>query len=151
MRVLICKQERTLTLLDGDAVLLRAPVGLGRVPLGAKTRAGDGKTPEGRYAVCLVKPNGKYGRSLGLNYPNPADARRALREQAIDADTCRAIEQAAARMERPPWGTALGGEIYLHEGGAQSDWTAGCIALNAADMDRLFPYHPAITEVEILP
>jgi len=151
MRVLILKQERTLYLLDSGTVLLRAPVGLGRHPEGPKARAGDGKTPEGVYAICLVKPAGKYGRSLGLSYPGPADAQHALDENRIDADAFQAIQSAVNEGRRPPWGTALGGEIYLHEGGAREDWTQGCVALDPRDMDVLFPYRSKITEVEIRP
>jgi murein L,D-transpeptidase YafK len=151
MHVLIRKSERKLTLLQGSAVMLCARIGLGRVPEGKKARASDGKTPEGAYTVCLVKPDGKYGRSLGLSYPNAADARAALLENAIDLKTCRAIEDAEAEGRRPPWGTALGGEIYIHEGGAQADWTQGCVALDSAAMDVLYKHHAEITKVEILP
>lgn len=151
MRVIIRKSERQLLVLNGNAVLLRAPIGLGRVPGGAKCAEGDGKTPEGLYTICLVKPDGKYGRSLGLSYPSLADADAALQAHCIDIETHRAIAAALSAGRRPPWGTPLGGEIYIHEGGALSDWTQGCIALNAEDMDVLFPYHPQITQVEILP
>jgi murein L,D-transpeptidase YafK len=151
MRVLILKKQRKLYLMDGDAVLLCAPVGLGRHPLGRKERAGDGKTPEGVYSVCLVKPNGKYGRSLGISYPNSADARLSLEAGWISTETCQAIQSATAENRRPPWGTAQGGEIYIHEGGAQEDWTQGCIALNSADMDTLYPHRDDIAEVEIRP
>lgn len=151
MRVIIYKSERQLVLLDDDYVMLRAPVALGRDPRGAKAREGDGKTPEGVYTICLDKPDGKYGRSLGLNYPNAEDARAAYDKDLIDADTFLAISEAEAQHRRPPWGTALGGEIYIHEGGADGDWTEGCVALNEADMDVLFSHRARITDVEILP
>ena len=151
MRVIIHKAARTLTLQHGHTALLSIPVGLGRMPAGAKQQEGDGKTPEGSYFICLIKPDGKYGRSLGLSYPNTADAATALEDGRINYDTYQAITDAQTRGVRPPWGTALGGEIYIHEGGAASDWTQGCIALNAADMDKLYPYHPQITAVEIYP
>ncbi|MBN1777918.1 MAG: L,D-transpeptidase family protein [Clostridiales bacterium] len=151
MRVLIIKKERKLYLLDGGSVLLCAPVGLGRVPEGAKAREGDGKTPEGVYFICLAKPDGKHGRSLGLNYPNTADARAALVMKTIGEAAYRAIAGAEAGRRRPPWGTALGGEIYIHEGGAHEDWTQGCIAMDSSGMDRLYPNHPQITLVEIRP
>ena len=151
MRIVIEKRKRILYVLDGDIVLLRAPVGLGRVPTGAKAREGDGKTPEGVYTICLVKPDGKYGRSLGLSYPNMADALKAFQERTIDDATFQAILDAQAQGRRPPWGTPLGGEIYIHEGGSHSDWTQGCVALDAADMDILFPFHAQIAEAEILP
>lgn len=151
MRVLILKKQRKLYLMNGTAAVLCVPVGLGIHPDGQKALAGDGKTPEGVYTICLIKPDGKYGRSLGISYPNAADARLALEAGRIDAQTCRAIQSAIAENRRPPWGTALGGEIYIHEGGAQEDWTQGCIALNSADMDTLYPYHPVIEQVEIRP
>lgn len=151
MRIVIEKGKRTLYLLDGDTVLLAAPVGLGPVPTGAKAREGDGKTPEGVYWICLVKPGGRHGRSLGLSYPNAVDAYTALQDNAIDAAAYRAILDAQTQGCRPPWGTALGGEIYIHEGGADRDWTQGCVAMNPADMDRLFAVYPQIEQVEILP
>ncbi|MFH1879557.1 MAG: L,D-transpeptidase family protein [Bacillota bacterium] len=151
MRVLILKKERKLCLLDGDAELLCAPIGLGRNPEGAKAREGDGKTPEGVYRICFQKPDGRHGRSLGLNYPNADDAKAAFADKAIDRETLKAIAAADAENRRPPWGTALGGEIYIHEGGAQSDWTQGCVALDARDMDALYPRRAGITQVEIRP
>ena len=149
MRVVVDKQARTLWLLEGARAVLRARVALGREPRGPKRCAGDGRTPEGVYQICLVKAAGKYGQSLGLNYPNAADARYAAAQGLIDTPTLAAIEAALSRGERPPWGTPLGGEIYLHAGGAQQDWTEGCIALDTADMAVLFAYREQITEVEI--
>ncbi len=151
MHVIIRKNERRLYLMDGARVLLCAPVGLGRTPVGAKQREGDGKTPEGSYPLCLIKPNGKYGRSLGLAYPGLADAQAALDSGLIAQTDYQAIASALAAHRRPPWGTPLGGEIYIHEGGAQEDWTQGCIALNTGDMDLLFPHHAEIARVDILP
>jgi len=151
MHVIIRKRERTLCLMKQAQIILRAAVGLGRSPVGPKRREGDGKTPEGIYALCLVKPCGKYGRSLGLSYPNLNDAKAALEDGRIAPAAFHAISDALAAHQRPPWGTALGGEIYIHEGGAHADWTQGCIALNAEDMDVLFAHHTQITRVEIHP
>lgn len=151
MHLRICKRARQLTLWQEGRLILRCPVGLGRCPAGPKTREGDGCTPEGRYAICLVKEQGKYGRSLGLSYPGPVDAERALGEGRIDRETYQAICLAHQQNRRPPWGSPLGGEIYIHEGGSMSDWTQGCIALNTADMDGLFPYWQEIESVELLP
>ena len=151
MRLLIQKGERSLTLTDGAKTLLRARVGLGRCPQGGKAQAGDGRTPEGVYRICLVKPEGKYGRSLSVSYPNAADANAALAQGRIGEADHAAILSAQREGRRPPWGTALGGEIYIHEGGAHADWTEGCIALDSGDMDTLYPCRALITEVEIRP
>ncbi len=146
MRILIEKAKRRLTLYNGDERLFCCRVGLGCEPVGAKEREGDGKTPEGRYFICLVKEQGKYGRSLGLSYPSAQDAENS---NLIDERTRQNILLAHKERRRPPWGSPMGGEIYIHEGGSERDWTQGCIALDSSDMDKLFPMHPHITEVQI--
>lgn len=151
MKVLVEKAKRLLTLTEGETRLHSCPVALGREPAGAKQREGDGRTPEGSYFICLIKEQGKYGRSLGLSYPGPEDAERGYAEGAIDLQAKNAILSAWERGVRPPWGTPLGGEIYIHEGGTASDWTQGCIALRSEDMDVIFPLRDKIRTVEILP
>ncbi|MBO5502740.1 MAG: L,D-transpeptidase family protein [Clostridia bacterium] len=130
---------------------MRCRVALGRCPHGRKRQEGDGRTPEGVYTICLVKEQGKYGRSLGLSYPNRQDADLALQESRIDLSTHQVILERLAAGLRPPWGSPLGGEVYIHEGGVASDWTQGCIALESSDMDKLFPHWENIRQVEILP
>lgn len=151
MMIRIEKSLHRLTVYDGGREVLRCPVALGAQPVGPKQREGDGRTPEGRYFICLIKEAGKYGRSLGLSYPGTADAQLAFDEGRIDERTLNNIRLASEERRRPPWGSPMGGEIYIHEGGAQSDWTQGCIALESADMDRLFPLRDQIDEVHILP
>lgn len=151
MFVRIEKARRALTVWDGPEKVFSCRVGLGRTPRGPKRREGDGRTPEGVYRVCLVKQAGKYGRSLGLSYPGEQDARLAHARGCVDSATLANILAAHAQNKRPPWGSPLGGEIYLHEGGSQTDWTQGCIALNKEDMDVLFPLRDQIERVEIVP
>jgi len=151
MQIIIRKGLRQLVLTDGEAALLCCRIALGSQPEGEKRMQGDGRTPEGHYFICLVKENGKYGRSLGLSYPNPQDAQAAYAEGRIDERTLRNVQAAHEERRRPPWGSPLGGEIYIHEGDSASDWTAGCIALDEADMDKLFPFWPQVEEVLILP
>ena len=151
MLLRIEKQSRRLILTDDGHPVFQCRIGLGREPIGPKKEQGDGRTPEGGYFICLVKEQGKYGRSLGLSYPNEADASAAFADRRIDERTLASIRAAIAEKRRPPWGSPLGGEIYIHEGGCQSDWTQGCIALEEPDMDVLFPLRDQIDEVIILP
>lgn len=147
MRIEIQKAARVLTVWDEKGEpLFSCPVALGKNPLGPKEREGDGKTPEGEYFVCLKK-RGKYGPSLGVSYPNEWDARRA----GADEELIACIRERAARKERPPWGTALGGEIYIHGGGTASDWTAGCVALEDKDAEKLYELVPDGTDIIIFP
>jgi len=151
MQIIIWKKERRLALVDGGQTVLACRAALGRCPEGAKRMEGDGRTPEGSYFICLVKENGKYGRSLGISYPGPQDAQTAFAEGRIDRRTLDAVCAAHDERRRPPWGSPLGGEIYIHEGGSGCDWTQGCIALDEKDMDVLFPFRPQVEEVRILP
>ena len=151
MKIVIHKKERTLALTDGGAPVFACRIALGRAPEGPKQREGDGRTPEGSYFICLVKEAGKYGRSLGLSYPNAQDAQLAYQEGRIDEKTLENVEKACAEGRRPPWGSKLGGEIYIHEGGSGSDWTAGCIALENKDVESLFSLCPLRTRVLIIP
>ena len=147
MRILIEKAARRLTLFnDHGETIFVFPIALGSCPTGAKEREGDGRTPEGRYFVCLKKI-GKFGPSLGVSYPNAEDARRMGAPEELTA----CIRERAARGERPPWGSFLGGEIYIHGGGTETDWTAGCIALNDADAQTLYDAVPLGTIIEIDP
>ena len=147
MRIQIKKSARRLTLYnENNEPLFSRVIALGRCPLGPKEREGDGRTPEGRYFVCLKKM-GKYGLSLGVSYPNEQDARRMNAPEELTA----CIRESAAKGERPPWGSFLGGEIYIHGGGTDSDWTAGCIALGDDDAQALYDMTLIGTEIEILP
>ncbi|NLO84478.1 MAG: L,D-transpeptidase family protein [Clostridiales bacterium] len=150
MKLMIIKSRRVLHLLENEKSRFVCPIALGREPLGTKKMEGDGKTPEGIYHICLVKADGKYGRSLGLDYPSAQDAMSAFNEGRIDEQTLEAINLAHAQSRRPPWGTPLGGEIYIHEGGTDSDWTAGCIAVSPSDMDEIYPIWERITQVVIV-
>ena len=147
MRIQIEKAARRLTLYQADREpLFSCAVALGRCPAGPKEREGDGRTPEGRYFVCLKKM-GKYGPSLGVSDPSEQDALRLNAPEHLTA----LIRERAARGERPPWGSFLGGEIYIHGGGADTDWTAGCVALSDQDAQTLYDLTPLGTAVDISP
>ena len=147
--ILVEKALRRLTLWQDGAPPRRFSIALGACPSGPKRAEGDGKTPEGRYFVCTRNAQSKYYLSLGLSYPSAADAERAFAEGRIDEAVRASIRQAEAERRRPPWDTPLGGFIMLHGGGAASDWTAGCVALDDRDMDVLWAACPLGTEVEI--
>ncbi len=75
---------------------------------------------------------------MGISYPAPANAERALASGAIKNDEFDAILQAYVDSVMPPQKTALGGEIYIHGGGTEGDWTEGCIAMDNSEMEELF-------------
>ena len=145
MKILIEKEKRKLTLMDDkNEPLFSCKIALGFSPVGPKENEGDGKTPEGEYFICLKK-QGKYGPSLGVSYPNERDAIR----MNMDAELIACIRERTCHMQRPPWGSPLGGEIYIHGGGTQNDWTAGCIALSDQDAEALYEQVELGTRVRI--
>lgn len=135
-RIVIDKSDRVLLAFQDDRLVRRYPMSLGFAPDGHKQRQGDGRTPEGIFAVNRRNPQSRFHLSLGLDYPHPADVARA-RAGGYDP----------------------GGDIFIHGqphglSGLQriaADWTAGCIAVNNAAMDELWSAVPIGTPVEIRP
>ncbi len=79
---------------------------------GPKLREGDRQVPEGLYRIELLNPNSRFHVSLRVNYPNPADLRRAAAEGR----------------------TEPGSDIMIH-GGSQS---IGCLAVGDDAAEDLF-------------
>jgi len=130
-------------------LLCEFPIALGKNPLEPKTCQGDGRTPEGCYYVCTRNEKSKFHLALGLSYPNGADGAGGRKSGLITQEEYGAILAAQRERRRPPWDTALGGEIMIHGGGTDGDWTAGCIALSNEDMELLWEKADMGTEVII--
>jgi murein L,D-transpeptidase YafK len=132
------KQARRLTLLHGDTVLGTYEVSLGSDPTGHKQREGDGRTPEGQYAVDFKHPRSRFHLALRVSYPSPQDR-----------------QAAAARGEKP------GSDIMIH--GLRNgfawlaplhlafDWTDGCVAVSNREIEEIWSRVDVGTTVEIKP
>ncbi len=137
-RIVVVKSARTLTLLRRGKVLKSYKIALGAQPVGAKTREGDGKTPEGEYRISGKNIHSQFHLSLRISYPNAQDRERA-----------------------EEFGVNPGGDIFIHGlppqwawlGAAhrQKDWTAGCIAVTNSEIDEIWKAVPVGTPVEIKP
>lgn len=120
-QVVVNKGDRRMFLLNGKTVLRSYDVGLGNNPVGHKRFEGDGRTPEGIYFIDRMNPNSRYHLSLGISYPRPQD--RAYAAQ---------------------FGRRAGGDIFFHGRGPEGraatkeDWTAGCIAVEDAEIEEIF-------------
>ena len=150
MKILVEKAKRRLTLQENGQTIFSCQITLGTTPLGAKTCAGDGKTPEGLYFVCMKKI-GKFGQCLGVSYPGLSDAKKGLENGLIDEAQLALFERAEREKIRPPWGTRLGGEICIHAGSLGYDSSAGCMMLTDPDMAQVYPLCDIGDEIEILP
>jgi murein L,D-transpeptidase YafK len=136
--VIVLKGERRLILKRGEAEIAAYPIALGFDPEGPKRRAGDGRTPEGRYVIDWRNPQSAYHLSLHISYPSEQDA---------------AVAAAA--------GHDPGGMIMIHGlpdgrswiGGthAARDWTEGCIAVTSDQIEEIWRLVPDGTPIEIRP
>jgi murein L,D-transpeptidase YafK len=150
-RIVIKKSARQLLLFSEGRLVRTYRIGLGSSPVGDKVRQGDRRTPEGDFYIFTRNDKSAYYLSLGISYPNAAHAERGLREGLITKAEYDSIMLALAAKKPPPQNTPLGGDIYIHGNGSQSDWTWGCAALENEEMLELFKAVPVGTPVKIEP
>lgn len=150
-RIVVKKKERKLEVFDGEKLIKTYRIGLGFAPEGDKEKEGDGKTPEGEFYVFTKNANSKFYLSLGISYPSIDDARRGLKQNLISKAEHDAIVKAINNQQTPLQDTKLGGEIYIHGHGSETDWTLGCVALANDDMKELFNAVPVKINVRIIP
>jgi len=137
-QVLVRKSERRLYLLRHGEVLRSYRVALGLIPDGPKVRAGDFRTPEGRYQLTRRNSRSDYFLSIQVSYPNAEDLRRARREH-VDPGGSIMVHGLPNNQRHPP-------DYY-----AAADWTDGCIAMSNADMVELWLMVQDNTPIDILP
>lgn len=137
-RILVQKAARRLTLLREGRVLATYPVSLGFAPEGHKAREGDGRTPEGRYAIAFRNPHSVAHLSLKVSYPSPAD------------------EAAARAGGFPPGGDIMihglmNGFLWFGRLHRLMDWTQGCVGVTNAEMREIYARVDLGTPIEITP
>jgi murein L,D-transpeptidase YafK len=160
-RILVKKGERKLYLYvleNGKERLAKTyQIALGNNPTVSKRKQGDGATPEGDYYITHKNERSRFYLSLGVSYPNIADADKGLKEGLITKDEHQAIVAAIRAKTKPPQNTKLGGDIFIHGGGTGKlfglvrDWTLGCVALENDEIKELFEMIPVKTPVNIVP
>jgi murein L,D-transpeptidase YafK len=147
----VFKQKRQLQVYSGKSVVATYRIGLGSDPVSPKRREGDRATPEGRYFISHKNPRSQYFLSLGISYPGLDDAERGLRERRITKAQYATIVAANRQHLPPPANTALGGNVFVHGRGSSTDWTWGCVALDDADMRKLYDAIDVGTPITIHP
>jgi murein L,D-transpeptidase YafK len=150
-KIIVEKKKRNLKLYDGKKLVKTYKISLGAVPVGDKEIEGDGKTPEGEFYVFTKNDKSAFFLSLGVSYPNKEDAERGLKQNLIKQTERDEIFRAIDAKEMPLQKTKLGGEIYIHGGGCNADWTQGCMALENEEMQELFDVISVGTTVLIKP
>lgn len=137
-KVLIEKEARKLTLMQGTTVIQTYRIALGAQPIGPKQCQGDHRTPEGHYTIDGRNKNSHFHWSLRLSYPNETD-------------------RAVARKRR----CNPGGDIFIHglpngygwlgKAHTAHDWTLGCVAVTDQEIEEIWRLVPNGTPVEIKP
>lgn len=141
-RVVIQKNAHTMDLFDGEKPIAHFSVAIGPGGAGVKHREGDNVTPVGHYHIVSRSPS-RYHVFMRLDYPNADD--RARFAKAVAAGNL-------------PKGAAIGGDIGIHGAPPQVewknvhkdyDWTAGCIAVDDDEIERVAALVPDGTAVDI--
>ncbi len=157
--IVVFKERRRIGLYRGGVLIEieGAPacwsVGLAMAyPAGPKRREGDMKTPEGFYSTS-DKPWSSFYHAIAVHYPNADDAAAGMAAGLISSGSASQISRATGLRQKPNQYTNMGGEILIHGGGGDSDWTLGCIAMDDLEIDALRALLPAgvSTYVLILP
>jgi len=134
----VLKKDRTMQLLNQGRVIKTYKVALGGDPVGAKTRQGDHKTPEGVYVLDSRNAHSHFYKAIHISYPNARERSEAQKNHV-----------------------SPGGDVFLHGlpngygfvGAAHrlKDWTDGCIAVTNQEMDEIWASVPVGTPIEIRP
>ena len=74
--VLVIKSESRLYLIKDGKTLNEYHVVFGANPKGHKQKAGDERTPEGRYILDYKKRDSDFYKSIHISYPNEQDKQR---------------------------------------------------------------------------
>ena len=137
-KLVVEKSARRLSVIAGGQTLKTYRVSLGKHPIGAKEREGDGRTPEGRYFIDLRKDKTCCYRSLEISYPSGEDRKRA-RAQGV---------QPGGLIMVHGLGRGFGwlGKIHRYV-----DWTDGCVAVTNREMTELWRAVPVGTPIELRP
>ncbi len=150
-KLVVEKKKRKLILFDRKKMIKTYKISLGAEPIGDKEIEGDGKTPEGEFYIFTKNDKSAFFLSLGVSYPNKEDAERGLKQNLITQLEYDEINKAINEKSMPLQKTKLGGEIYIHGGGCNADWTQGCMALENEEMQELFDIIEVGTEIVIKP
>ncbi len=100
-RVVVRKAARRLELMRGSEVLGSYHISLGLVPTGHKEKAGDFRTPEGRYLLTRRNARSDFFLSIQVSYPGPDDMKRA-KKNGWDPGGSIMIHGLPNRLKRDP-------------------------------------------------
>lgn len=144
-QIVVYKSRRTLALYREGDFVKEFRVVLGLQPSGRKRHANDARTPEGLYHVVAAQRHPRWQWFLAIDYPNESDRRTYAKER----EAGRIPDEDGAPF-------AIGGSVGIHGNDrpdvqrSRTDWTKGCIAMEAADIGEVAKAAPPGTPVWIV-
>ena len=140
--IYISKIAHTLTLKIGDFTLKEYKCVFGGNPISDKKCEGDQCTPEGVFHIQSKYPHSDWDKFMWIDYPNKESWRKF---------------ETNKQQGKVPHNATIGGSIGIHGvPNNRSDlidksinWTLGCISLKDEDVDEIYNYVSAGTEVII--
>jgi murein L,D-transpeptidase YafK len=140
--IVIDKSDYELSVYDDKGWYATYPVVFGNNSLSDKRMQGDKNTPEGSFHIIAKRPHEKWCRFLTLDYP-----------------TKESYEKFLMRKQRGeiPSNASIGGGIGIHGTWPHEDfvidryknWTEGCISMKNGDVQEVYSYVKAGTQVSI--
>jgi murein L,D-transpeptidase YafK len=137
LRIVVMKSRRKLMLMRAGVAFRSFPIALGNNPKGPKRMQGDGRTPEGRYAIDAFNPQSLYHRALHISYPNTRDLALARAAGLEPGSNIEIHGMPAGYGEIDP--TAF-----------DTDWTDGCIGVSNRAIETIWKTVSLDTPVTIL-
>ena len=132
-KIIINKNKREMVLFFNNKEIKHYKIVLGSNPIGSKTQAGDGKTPEGAYFISNKNERSSFHLSLKISYPNADDIAQANKRDVGDIMI----------HGLPNWLWFIGSLHLL------KDWTAGCIAVTNDEIEEIWKLVPIGTMIII--
>lgn len=126
--IAVFKRQRRMVLLQNGEFVRQYRVQLGSNPIGHKQEQGDGRTPEGLYAIDGRRTESNFGLALHVSYPNARDVARA-RSRGVSPG-------GAIYIHGQPWEARFFAAVAYRI--KDRDWTDGCIAVSDAEMAEIF-------------
>ncbi len=136
--IIVEKRARRMSLMRNDTILKTYEVSLGSDPVGHKQQEGDGRTPEGVYAIDFKNPRSRFHLALRISYPDTKD-RDSARRRGVSAGS-------DIMIHGLPNGIGWLRSLHL-----QRDWTDGCIAVTNAEVEEIWSVVDTGTTVQIKP
>jgi murein L,D-transpeptidase YafK len=138
LAIVVVKASQEFRLYQNGILRQNYPANLGFSGLRDKLYEGDGATPEGIFHIVQKKREGetKFHKAFMLDFPNPLQQRQF---------------QVAKTKGFVPANRRIGGLIEIHgQWPGQRDLTNGCVSLDNAFMNKLFPLVSVNTPVVIV-